>query len=91
MRPSSLIRLPEPRTRICLRPLFEVSARASAERKRLRVAEAHGWNKAVAILEKSAAEEDQEAAEAKRTTGKAGAVIDEPGEQIDFAIGGGAA
>lgn len=41
-----------------------------AERARQRVARAHGWNKAVAILEASAADDDREAINAKGTDGE---------------------
>ncbi len=55
-----------------------------AELMRRRIAKAHGWNKAVAILEASAAEDDKKAAAAKNARGQGEVIFDEPDERIDF-------
>ncbi len=57
-----------------------------AERPRQMVAKAHGWNKAVAILEASVADDDRKAMDAKGTGGEGGAVIDQADERVDVAI-----
>jgi len=57
------------------------------ELQRQRLATEHGWNKAVAILEEAAAEDDKKAAETKG--GPASEAV--PDEQVDVALEGGEA
>jgi hypothetical protein len=66
----------------------EASAQEEAERAGRRSADAHGWNKAVAILEESAGEDDKRAGEAKNSGG-AETVFDQPEEQVDISLRGG--
>jgi len=51
-----------------------------------RVEQEHGWNKAVAILEEAAAQEDREIGEAKKDSKEVAAVIDRPDEQVDVVM-----
>ncbi len=62
-----------------------------AEAARRRIAGTHGWNKAAAILERAAADDDNKAAEARGTGSEAGAAINQPDERVDLLVEGGAA
>ncbi len=53
-----------------------------------RAEKAHGWNKAVAILEERAADEDRQQEEDKKNGDEAEAVVDTPDEQVDVVIEG---
>ncbi|MGO9546963.1 MAG: hypothetical protein ACLPPF_19485 [Rhodomicrobium sp.] len=51
-----------------------------------RAERAHGWSKAVAVLEEAAEEEDREVAETTKEGGEAEAVIDTPDETVDVVV-----
>ncbi len=55
------------------------------ERPARRVADLHGWNKAVAILEEAAVEDNKKAEEA-RENGDVETVVDEPEETVDVIV-----
>jgi hypothetical protein len=55
------------------------------ERPARRVADLHGWNKAVAILEEAAAHDDKRADDAKEN-GDVETVVDQPEEQVDVVL-----
>ncbi|MGO9174168.1 MAG: hypothetical protein ACLP7P_19685 [Rhodomicrobium sp.] len=64
---------------------LEASAEEDAELAGPGIANGYGWNKAVAILEESAREDDKRAGEAKNTGG-AEPVFDQPEERVDISL-----
>ncbi|MGO8952781.1 MAG: hypothetical protein ACLPWS_11325 [Rhodomicrobium sp.] len=65
---------------------FDASAEEDAELAGPGTANGYGWNKAVAILEESAGEDDKRAAEEARNAGGAGTVFDQPDERVDVSL-----
>ncbi len=62
-----------------------------AEISHRRFAGIHGWNKAAAILEQAASDDDNKAADARGSGSEAGAAIDQPEERVDIFVEGAAA
>jgi hypothetical protein len=56
------------------------------EARSARVDQEKGWNKAVAILEEAAAQEDKEAEDAQKAGEEVATVIDQPDEQVDVVL-----
>ncbi len=64
----------------------EAEAAAASAPAQSRKAERHGWNKAVAILENSAAAEDKKIEDEKKSGDEVEAAIEQPDEQVDVVI-----